>query len=108
MQTLELSQNITLGNGQKISALQLDFESLAVADFRQIKKLEAMISDGASIDATDMTKPKSLSFEFQLASGFLAAIKGTNGLQIGDFVSLSMTDALNISQAAAFFWLGVD
>lgn len=51
MQTLELSQNITLRNGQIISALRLEFESLAVADLRQIKTLEAIDILHARIDA---------------------------------------------------------
>lgn len=92
----------------KIIELQLNFDALSVSDLRQVKKLEAQISDNQMVDVKDMAMPKNLSFEFQLASGFLAAVKGTDGLQIDDFTMLSMSDALAIAQAANFFWLGVD
>lgn len=108
MQTLELTKSITLGNGQKISALQLDFESLSVADFRQVKKLEALVSNAESVSLMDAVNDKELKFEFQLASGFLAAIKGTDGLQTSDFLRLPMQDALMLAKKASFFWLHAD
>ncbi len=108
METITLFKKIKLQNGTELNELRLNFDELSVGDFRQIKKLESQISDIATVDAKDMALPKSLSFEFQLASGFLAAIKGTNGLQISDFFNLSMTDSLNIAQCANFFWLNVD
>ena len=108
MKHIKLSKPFVLKDDREISELSLLFEELTVADCRQIKKLEAMISDNLSFDAQDMSKPKNLSFEFQLASGFLAATKGTNGLQIDDFTRLPLRDAMDIAEQASFFLMGVD
>ena len=103
MKHFGLSKPIKLNNGNDVNEFQLNFEDLSTADSRQISRLESMVSDNGTVALDEALKGKALSFKFQLASGFLAAIKGTDGLQIGDFSSLSMTDALNLSQAAAFF-----
>lgn len=66
-----------------------------------------MVSDNGTVALDEALKGKALSFKFQLASGFLAAIKGTPELQISDFTRISMTDALVIAEEASFFWLGV-
>ena len=108
MEKLTLTKPFKLTDNREITELSLQFDELSVADFRQIKKLEAQISDNKIVDAESMAKPKNLSFEFQLASGFLAAVKGTEGLLIDDFTQLPMTDAMNIARAASFFWLNVD
>jgi len=108
MKKITLAKPFKLQDNKEITEFQLIFEELSVADFRQVKKLEAQISDNMAVDAENMAKPKNLSFEFQLASGFLAAVKGTDGLQISDFTRLPMTDAMAIAQEASFFWLDVD
>ena len=107
MEKITLTKPFKLQDGKEITELSLNFDELSTGDFRQISKLEAQISDNMTVDAESMAKPKNLSFEFQLASGFLAAIKGTAGLQIADFTKLPMTDAMSIARAASFFWLGV-
>ena len=107
MDKVTLSKPIS-ANDTEINVLQLNFDVLSVADLRQVKKLEAQISDNQMVDAKDMAMPKNLSFEFQLASGFLAAVQGTDGLQIDDFTMLSMSDALAIAQAANFWGLHAD
>ena len=76
MEKLTLTKPFKLTDNREITELSLQFDELSVADFRQIKKLEAQISDNKIVDAESMAKPKNLSFEFQLASGFLAAVKG--------------------------------
>lgn len=108
MEKITLSKPFKLKDNNEITELSLLLDELSVSDFRQIKKLEAQISDNQIVDAESMAKPKNLSFEFQLASGFLAAVKGTEGLLIDDFTRLPMTDAMNIARAASFFWLNVD
>ena len=108
METITLSKPFALQDGKEITELSLRFEEMSVADCRQIKKLEALITDNRNVDAQDMAKPKNLSFEFQLASGFLAAVKGTAGLQIGDFTRLPLRDAMTVAETASFFWMGVD
>lgn len=107
MEKLTLSKPFKLENGNEIRELQLNFEDLSVADLRQVSKLEGMIAAQSS-SVADMATPKKLSFNFHLASGFLAAIKGTDGLSVGDFTRLPMTDAMTLAQAASFFWLGVE
>ena len=108
MEKITLTKPFKLQDGKEITELSLSFDELSTADFRQISKFEAQISDQMSMSAEKMTKPRDLSFEFQLASGFLAAIKGTEGLQISDFTRIPMRDAMKIAESAVFFWLDVD
>ncbi len=108
MEKITLAKAFKLENGKEITELSLNFDELSTSDFRQIKKLELQISDDKSVDAQSMAKPRNLSFEFQLASGFVAAVKATDGLRIEDFTRLPMRDAMNIAETAGFFWLGVD
>ncbi len=108
METITLTKPFKLNDNREITELSLQFEELSVADFRQIRQLESQISDNKLVDAESMATPKNLSFEFQLASGFLAAVKGTDGLRIDDFTRLQMSDAMNIARTASFFWLDVD
>lgn len=108
MEKITLSKPFKLKDNHEITELSLLLDDLSVSDFRQIRKLEAQISDNQIVDAESIAKPKNLSFEFQLASGFLAAVKGTEGLLIDDFTRLPMTDAMSIARTASFFWLNVD
>ncbi len=108
METIALTKPFKLENGKEITEFALNFDELSTSDFRQISKLEAQISDQMTMKAENMSKPRKLSFEFQLASGFVAALKATDGLQISDFTKIPMRDAMNIAQTASFFWLGVD
>ena len=108
MEKITLTKPFKLQDGREITELSLQFEELSVADFRQVNKLEAQISDNVTVNAESMAKPKNMSFEFHLASGFLAAVKATDGLLISDFTRLPMTDAMAIAKEASFFWLGVD
>lgn len=108
MEKLTLTKPFKLADNREITELSLQFDELSVADLRQIRQLESQITDNKIVDTESMVKPKNLSFEFQLASGFLAAVKGTDGLQIGDFTRLPMTDAITLARTSSFFWLGVD
>ena len=106
MEKLTLEKPIQ-GESKEISELTLNFDVLSVGDFRQIQKLEALISDNASMSVKDMSQPKKLSFEFHLACGFLAAVKGTDGLKISDFLKLSMQDSLRLEEYGSFFCMNV-
>ena len=108
MEKITLTKPFKLQDDRDITELTLKFEVLSTSDFRQISKLEAQISDQMAMSAENMAKPRKLSFEFQLASGFLAAVKGTDGLLISDFMRIPMIDSFSIAQAASFFWIGVD
>lgn len=107
MKTLSLSKPFQLRNGNEISEFHLDFDSLSVADFRQVSRLEGMISDNRTVEL-DEAFSKKVSFKFQLASGFVAATKGTPDLTVEDFTKLPMKESLDLAQAAYFFWLGVE
>lgn len=108
MKTITLSKPFKLQNEKEITEFQLNFEDLSTADFRQIRKLEALVSNTESVSLMDAVNDKELKFEFQLASGFLAAIKGTDGLQTSDFLRVPMQDALMLAKKASFFWLHAD
>lgn len=47
MKTLTLSKSFTLQNGKEITEVTLDFEALTTADFRQVRRLEALIIDNS-------------------------------------------------------------
>jgi hypothetical protein len=108
MKKITLTKPFKLQNGKEISELQLNFSELSVSDLRQARKLESQISDATEIDLSSMLKIKAVSFEFQLSTGFLAAVKGTDGLLISDFLKIPMQDALAIAEVSGFFWLRVD
>ena len=103
LKTITLTKPFTLQNGNEITELSLNFEELSVADFRQIRKFEALVSDVEAVSMMDAVNDKELKFEFQLASGFLAAIKGTDGLQASDFLRLPIHDALMLAKRQVFF-----
>ena len=75
MEKLTLAKPFKLNDNREVTELSLQLDELSVSDFRQIRKLEAQISDNMAVDAESMAKPKNLSFDFQLASGFLDAVK---------------------------------
>ena len=103
MKTITLSTPFKLQDGREITEFQLNFEELSTADFRQIRKLEALVSNADSVSLMEAVNDKELKFEFQLASGFLAAIKGTDELQTSDFLRVPMQDALMQAKKASFF-----
>lgn len=108
MQTLTLSKSFTLQDGKEITEVTLDFEALTTADFRQVRRLEAQIIDNTSSSVEHFTSGSSLSSSFRVASGFLAAVKGTPGLMIDDFLKFPMKDTSKMGTLAAFFWADVD
>ena len=108
MKTITLSKPFKLQDGREITEFQLNFEELSTADFRQIRKLEALVSNADPVSLMEAVNDKELKFEFQLASGFLAAIKGTDELQTSDFLRVPMQDALMLAKKASFFWLHAD
>ena len=108
MEKLILAKPFILQDGKEITELLLDFDALATADFRQIRKLEAQIIDGTSITVNEFVTGLDLSDSFRVATGFLAAVKGTPGLRIDDFMKLPLKDATRLGTKAAFFFADVD
>ena len=78
MDKVTLSKPIS-ANGTEINVLQLNFDVLSVADLRQVKKLEAQISDNQMVDAKDMAMPKNLSFEFRHVRSTLSSLERAMG-----------------------------
>ncbi len=104
MEKLLLTKPLTLQNGTEITELSLDFDALSTADFRQIRRLEAQITDGTRVNVNEFIGGLELSDSFRIATGFLAAVKGTPGLRVDDFTKLPLKDATRIGSAAAFFF----
>lgn len=108
MEKLTLTKPFILQDGKEITELLIDFDALATADFRQIRKLEAQITDSTSINVSEFVAGLDLSDSFRVATGFLAAVKGTPGLRIDDFMKLPLKDAARLGTKAAFFFADVD
>ena len=108
MANLTLSKPFKLQNGKEITEVTLDFEALTSADFRQVRRLEALIIDNSPTSIEHITSGGALSNSFRVASGFLAAVKGTPDLSIDDFLKFPMKDTTKMGLEAAFFWAGVD
>lgn len=99
MITFKLEKEITTISGQQITELQLDFESLSMADLKTAQKISRMISEpSASVEA--MSASPRLDPNVRIGIAWVAAIKGTKGLQVNDVLSLSMKDAICLSECA--------
>lgn len=106
MECVTLCKEFVCENGAKLSRFDLDFDALSTADLKMISKLEALSVDTlAGVQNSGKISLKYLSFPFQIASAFVAAMKGTPGLTVSDYTRIPMRDAMNMAQAAYFFWL---
>lgn len=63
MKTITLSKPFKLQDGREITEFQLNFEELSTADFRQIRKLEALVSNAESVSLMDAVNDKELSLK---------------------------------------------
>lgn len=99
MEILQLSKPFAI-EGKEVTELKLDFDALSTSDFRAAQRLKAMISDSQSFDASKMMAALRLDSEFQIAVGYVAACKGTQGLTTSDFLRLPMVDALKLGEMA--------
>lgn len=63
MVKLNLSNSFKLQDGREITELSLNLEDLSVADLRQIKKLEALVSNAESVSLMDAVNDKELSLK---------------------------------------------
>ena len=103
MFTFKLSKAINC-SGCDISELNLDFEALSTADFRAAQKVRALISDSQSVDASKMFSVLRLDAEFQIAVGWIAACKGTEGVNQPDFLKLSLLDSLKLGEETSNYF----
>ena len=103
MFTLKLSKTINC-SGRDITELNLDFEALSTADFRAAQKVRALINDAQSIEASKMFAALRLDAEFQIAVGWIAACKGTDGVNQPDFLKLSLLDSLKLGEETSNYF----
>lgn len=95
----ELERPITLNNGNEVHELHLDYDALSMADLKTAQKISRMISEpSASVEA--MSASPRLDPNARIGIAWVAAIKGTKGLQVNDVLSLSMKDAICLSECA--------
>lgn len=99
--TLDLHRELLTLSGDKIKQLRFDFESLTPADYRMIVRLEAKLKGNAP--NIEYNVSKSTSSEFRMATGWVAAVKGTKNLCYDDIDRLSMLDLLALERPGSFF-----
>lgn len=104
MVEISLHKPITAQNGSELSAFKLEFEAITTADFRAAQKIKGLINDARQVDASELLAGLRLDSEFQIAVGFIAACKGTDGLTQADFLKLCMKDALMLGEAASDYF----
>lgn len=103
METLELSKEINSISGNVIKTLSFDFDSLTPMDYKQAIKLEYKLKGEAATVIDVNSWSKSTSSEFRIATAWLAAIKGTQGLILDDIDKISFKDMLKLEQISIFF-----
>lgn len=94
----KLEKELSTISGQQISALQLDFDALSMADLKTAQRIAKMVADGSSVDVMS-TSPR-LDSNLRIGISWAAAIKGTKGLQVNDVLALSLKDAVCLSEIA--------
>lgn len=92
----KLERELTTISGQQITELHLDFEALSMADLKTAQRISGMVADGSNIDVMS-TSPR-LDSNLRIGIAWVAAIKGTRGLQVNDVLTLSLKDAVCLSE----------
>lgn len=103
METLELSKPINSIDGNTINTLHFDFDALTPMDYKQAVKLEFRLKGDASTIIDLNSWSKSTSSEFRIATAWIAAIKGTQGLILDDIDKIGFKDMLRLEQTSIFF-----
>ena len=104
MVDITLKKPITIADGTVVDVLHCDFEALTTADMRAAQKVRALMVDGKSLDASKLMSVLRLDSEYQIAVGFVAACKGTQGLASLDFLKMGMLDAMLLGEAASDYF----
>lgn len=95
----KLQKPLKLANGNEIDTLQLDYESLTMADLKTANRITKMIGEqSVEVDAS-VASPR-LNSDLRIAIAWMAAIKGTQGVMVNDVLNISMVDALRLSEDA--------
>lgn len=98
--TYTLSKPITLMNGNEISEINLNWDSLSMADLKTANKISKMIDESSAGTVDNATVSPRLDPNLRIAIAWVAAIKGTPGLMVNDVLKISMVDALCLSEEA--------
>ena len=93
-----LDKTLTAISGETVTDLHLDFEALSMADLKTAQKIAKMVSDSSGVEAISAS-PR-LDPDFRLGVAWVAAIKGTKGIQVNDVLAISMKDAICLSEVA--------
>ena len=94
----KLQRELTTISGQQITELHLDFDALSMADLKTAQRISGMVADGSSIDVMS-TSPR-LDSNLRIGIAWVAAIKGTKGLQVNDVLAIGLKDAVCLSELA--------
>lgn len=92
----KLERELTTISGQQITELHLDFEALSMADLKTAQRISGMVADGSNIDVMS-TSPR-LDSNLRIGIAWVAAIKGTKGLQVNDVLGIGLKDAVCLSE----------
>ena len=94
----KLERELTTISGQNITELHLDFDSLSMADLKTAQRISGMVADGSNIDVMS-TSPR-LDSNLRIGISWVAAIRGTKGLQVNDVLAIGLKDAVCLSEIA--------
>ena len=92
----KLERELTTISGQQITELHLDFESLSMADLKTAQRISGLVADGTNIDVIS-TSPR-LDSNLRIGIAWVAAIKGTKGVQVNDVLAIGLKDAVCLSE----------
>lgn len=99
---LKLSKPFTSLSGVEISELKFNFDGLKPSDYRQMLRIESKIK-GIS-QSNDFITTKKTVPEFRMAAGWVAAVKGTDGICIDDIDNLNLLDLLELEDVGLLFF----
>lgn len=106
-QELKIEREIESLSGTKISTLKFDFDRLTPRDYRQIirieKRLKSIEGDKPDFELSFDSMYKKTSSEFRMATAWMAAVKGTDGLCLDDIDKLHLLDLLELEEIGSFF-----
>ena len=98
MTEYKLCKELNTISGQTITELHLDFDALSMADLKTAQRISGMVADASNVDIMN-TSPR-LDSNLRIGIAWVAAIKGTKGIQVNDVLTLSLKDAVCLSEIA--------
>lgn len=102
----ELSKPLKLIQGDTITELTIDLESLTLQDLKAAYKVKALFTDSETNrkDESAIISPR-LDSNLRIAISWISAIKNDNRITFNDILNLSTKDALCLSEDAIDFLL---